>query len=117
MLTDEFLKVRREACEWFIEKYRSKIVRPGYDDAVRELQYLDEIDLLRKTLTEVQNHRVAAAVEGSDWKAKWHTAGNYTANDDTYPTEIEFGNGRVVRVVERDGRTFLSVLTPRGIGE
>lgn len=43
----------------------------------------------------------------------WQMASDYTPNEHLYPTEIELGNGRIVRIVQRDGRTFLSVLTPR----
>ena len=36
-------------------------------------------------------------------------SGNYVADDEIYPSEVKFANGRVVRVVTTDGNTFLEV--------
>ena len=52
LLTDESLKARREVSEWFVNKYKDVKSRPfmTYNAAVRELQYLDEIDRLKAEL-------------------------------------------------------------------
>lgn len=97
----------------------------GYDDCDAEMeedsQYGDWVKYGEaQTIISVKQQEIANLIKelqgcepytntGEKHMETLATSGNYTANDEIYPTEVKFNNGRIVRLVEENGKYFLEV--------
>lgn len=48
---------------------------------------------------------------GDNLKTQVAIGCNYVANHDTYPSEVRFANGRIVRILHCHGEAFLEITT------
>lgn len=51
-ITEKYLAARKEACEWFVGKYRNDPCKPAmsFENAERELEYIAEVERLRNAI-------------------------------------------------------------------
>src|SRR5574343_1515901 len=94
-----------------VQKQRQEIARAAVDRIIRETP--------RQISMEMYVRKVAFEAFAEGWNGKAEdvkseisalgAGSNYTANDDTFPTEIQFANGRKVGIAFDGDKPYLTV--------
>ena len=94
-----------------VQKQRQEIARAAVDRIIRETP--------RQISMEMYVRKVAFEAFAEGWNGKaeeikgessnLRAGSNYTANDDTFPSEIQFTNGRKVGIAFNGDRPYLTI--------